>query len=126
MIRLSKLEEEILNKLWELERAFPKVLISHLSDPKPPYNTILSVIRKLEKEGHIGFKKYGKSHEYFPITNRADYGKSLFKKLYHDVLQGSNSSLLSYFLKEENVDLEELQELIDQLKAKEDGSKLSD
>ncbi len=126
MIRLSQLEEQILDILWELGKAFPKVLITHLSDPKPPYNTILSVIRKLEKEGHIGFTKYGKSHEYFPKTKRADYGKSLFKKLYHDILQGSNTGLLSYFLKEENVNIEELQEIIDQLKAKEDESKLPD
>lgn len=121
MIRLSKLEEEILDKLWELEKAFPKVLMTYLSQPLPPYNTVLSVIRKMEQKGYIGYKKYGKSHEYFPLLKREEYGRSLFKKLYHDVLGSSNMSMMSYFLKEENVDIEELQRLLDQIKKEQDG-----
>lgn len=116
MIRLSKLEEEIMDKLWELEKAFPKVLLTHLSQPMPPYNTVLSVIRKMEKEGYIGYTKYGKSHEYYPILKKEEYGRSLFKKLYRDVLDGSNVGLLSYFMKEENVDINELEKLVKQLK----------
>ena len=121
MIRLSNLEEEILDTLWELDKAFPKVLITHLSDPAPPYNTILSVIRKLERQGYIGFKKYGKSHEYFPILKKHEYGQSLFKKLYRDVLKGSSTGLLSYFMKEENINLKELEALVDQLKKDQNG-----
>ncbi len=122
MIRLTKLEEEILDRLWDLEKAFPKVLITHLSQPTPPYNTILSVIRKMERNGYIGFERYGKSHEYYPILKKEEYGRSLFKKVYHDVLGGSNIGLLSYFLKEENVDIEELESLIQQLKEKENDN----
>ena len=119
MIRLTKLEEAILDKLWELKKAFPKVLIAHLPEPVPPYNTVLSSIRKLEKQGYIGFNVYGKSHEYYPILKREEYGRSLFKKLYRDVLQGSNLGLLSYFLKEENVNIEDLEEMIKKLKNQE-------
>lgn len=119
MIRLTTLEEEILDLLWELEKAFPKVLITYLSKPRAPYNTILSSIRKLEKQGFIGYKKYGKSHEYFPILKREEYGRSLFQKLYNDVLQGSNIGLMSYFMNEKNINLDELEELVRQLKEKE-------
>ena len=110
------MEEAILDKLWELEKAFPKVLIAHLPKPVPPYNTVLSSIRKLEKQGYIGYHVYGKSHEYYPILKREEYGRSLFKKLYRDVLQGSNLGLLSYFMKEENVDIAELEAMINELK----------
>jgi predicted transcriptional regulator len=119
MIRLTRLEEEIMDTLWKLQKAFPKVLITYLQEPLPPYNTILSVIRKLEKNGYIGYLKYGKSHEYYPILKKEEYGKSLFNKLFHDVLNGSNVGLLSYFMKEENVDIKELEELVNQLKEKE-------
>ncbi len=116
MIRLSEIEEEIMDNLWSLGRAFPKVIIAHLKEPKPPYNTILSAIRKLEKNGHVGYKKYGKSHEYFPILKKEQYGQSLFKKLFHDVLNGSSMGLLSYFAKEEKVDIEELKKILDDMK----------
>ena len=116
MIRLSKLEEDILNKLWKLERAFPKVLITYLKKPVPPYNTVLSSIRKLEKLGYVGYKKYGKSHEYYPILKKEEYSKSLFKKLFHELLDGSNETMLSYFMKEEKINIEEMEELIRKMK----------
>lgn len=120
MIRLSRLEEEILDRLWDLEKAFPKVLIAHLSDPIPPYNTVLSSIRKLEKMNYVGYNKYGKSHEYYPILKRSEYGRSLFKKFFRDVLGGSNEGLLSYFMKEENIDIKELQNIVEKLKKEAD------
>jgi len=116
MIRLSKLEEDILNKLWKLERAFPKVLITYLKKPVPPYNTVLSSIRKLEKLGYVGYKKYGKSHEYYPILKKEEYSKSLFKKLFYELLDGSNETMLSYFMKEEKINIEEIEELIRKMK----------
>lgn len=116
MIRLSRLEEDILNKLWKLEKAFPKVLITYLKKPVPPYNTVLSVIRKLEKLGFIGYKKYGKSHEYFPILKKEEYSKSLFQKLFHELMDGSNETMLSYFMKEEKIDIKELEKIIKKMK----------
>ena len=117
MIRLSKLEEDILDTLWMLEKAFPKVLISHLKKPVPPYNTVLSAIRKLEKLGYVGYKKYGKSHEYYPILKKEDYSKSLFNKLFYDLMGGSYETMLSYFMKEEKIDFEELERLVEKMKS---------
>lgn len=116
MIRLSKLEEDIMNKLWKLEKAFPKVLITYLKKPVPPYNTVLSVIRKLEKLGFVGYNKYGKSHEYFPILKKEEYSKSLFQKLFHELMDGSNETMLSYFMKEEKIDIKELEDIIKKMK----------
>lgn len=119
MIRLTKLEEEIIKILWKLEKAFPKVIISHLKEPIPPYNTVLSAIRKLEKLGYIGYTKYGKSHEYYPKLMKEQYGKSIFKNLYNNILKKSNADLFSYFIEQnENIDVEELEKLIKKLKDK--------
>jgi BlaI family transcriptional regulator, penicillinase repressor len=116
MVRLNELEEQILDALWELGNAFPKVLMANLKGPLPPYNTVLSAIRKLEKEGYIGYKVYGKSHEYYPILGKEEYGRSIFKKFYNDILNGSKSDMLSYFMKEEKINLKELEKLIDKIK----------
>ena len=47
----------------------------------PPYNTISSVVRILEKKGYLSYTAYGKTHEYFPIISKAAYQKVYLKKL---------------------------------------------
>lgn len=121
MIRLSKLEEQILDTLWDLEKAFPKVILDNMPKPTPPYNTVLSSIRKLEKLGHIGYKKYGKSHEYYPILKRNEYTLSMFRKLYHDLLGGSTEAMLSHFVKGNEDELAKLEAAIQVMKEKENG-----
>jgi BlaI family transcriptional regulator, penicillinase repressor len=117
MIRLNELEEEIMDILWCEKKAFPKVIMSMLKEPVPPYNTVLSTIRKLEKLGYVEYNIYGKSHEYFPILKKEEYGRSIYKKLYREILDGKKSSLLSFFMKEEKVNIEELEKILNQLKA---------
>lgn len=72
MNNLNPLEEEIMQLFWELEKAFPKEIIAYLKEPIPPYNTVLSTIRKLEKEGYLAFRRFGKSHQYYPLVKKVN------------------------------------------------------
>ena len=114
--KLTRREEEIMQIIWNLGKAFPKEIMEYLNKPIPPYNTVLSMIRKLEGNGWLGFNKFGKSHQYYPLVEKKDYSQGLFTKLYQDYLGGSKEMLLSYFMKEEDVDIKELEQLIKQLK----------
>lgn len=102
---------------WQRKSAFVKDIIEDLTDdPKPPYSTVSSVVRILEKKAYLGFKAYGKTYEYFPIISKAAYGKHSFKKLLANYFDDSPKSLLSYMIKEENLtekDITELQQFID-------------
>jgi len=85
-------------------------------EPKPPYNTISSVVRILEKKGFVGYKAYGKTYEYFPIVSKEDYAKKTFKKVLSNYFDNSASSLLSFLVKEEKIssaELEALKNIID-------------
>ncbi len=112
MIRLNKREEEIMNILWKLTRAFPKEVIDKIAPPVPPYNTVLSIIRKLENDEFIRHKKIGKSHQYFPRITKRAYQKSIFKHLLTDYFGGSPKKLVSFFLKEENLSTKEIEEIL--------------
>ena len=116
MNNLQPLEEEIMQLFWLLGKAFPKEIIAYLKAPVPPYNTVLSTIRKLEKEGYLTFRKFGKSHQYYPIIQREDASRSIFKKLYDKYLQRDKMELLSYFMEEEEMDADDLKKLIKTLK----------
>ena len=67
MKKLTASEEKVRQILWDLKKAFVKDIIDQLPLPRPPYNTISSVVRILEKKGFISYKAYGKTHEYFPL-----------------------------------------------------------
>ncbi|MDR6564321.1 MULTISPECIES: BlaI/MecI/CopY family transcriptional regulator [unclassified Arcicella] len=109
MEELTKTEEKIMQALWELKSAFVKDIIEKMDEePKPPYNTISSVVRILEKKGYVGYKAYGKTYEYFPIIAKAEYAKKTFKKILNNYFDNSASSLLSFLVKEESISSEEL------------------
>ena len=116
MEELTKAEERIMQVLWKLQNAFVKDIIDELDEePKPPYNTISSIVRLLEKKGYVSYKAYGKTYEYFPAISKEDYTKTTFSKMFSGYFDNSPSSLLSFMVKEEKLseaDLEELKALI--------------
>ena len=116
MEELTKAEERIMQVLWKLQKAFVKDIIEALDDePKPPYNTISSIVRLLEKKGYVNYTAYGKTYEYFPAVSKAEYTKITFSKLFASYFDGSPKSLLSFMVKEEQLseaDMEELKALI--------------
>lgn len=117
MEELTKAEERIMQMFWKLKKAFVKDVIEQLDeDPKPPYNTISSIVRILEKKGYLGYKAYGKTYEYFPLISKSDYRKVYFKKLVSGYFDNSVESLLSFMMKEQNLsddELKKIKEIID-------------
>lgn len=116
MEELTKAEERIMQILWKLEHAFVKDIIEQIDDePKPPYNTISSIVRLLEKKGYVNYKAYGKTYEYFPAISKEEYAKTSFSKLFASYFDNSPKSLLSFMVKQEKLseaDIEELKSLI--------------
>ena len=112
MEELTKKEEEIMLIFWQLEKAFVKEVIAALPrDPKPPYNTISSIVRILERKGYLGFTKYGNTYQYYPIIKKAAYRKGFMKKVMKGYFDDSPASLLSFIVKEENLSEKEIAQL---------------
>jgi predicted transcriptional regulator len=118
MEELTKTEERIMQVFWKLKKAFVKEVIAHLpDDPKPPYNTISSVVRLLEQKGYLGHKAYGKSYQYFPLVTKSAYRKQYLQKILSGYFENSTASLLSFLVREEGLseeEREELKKIIDQ------------
>ncbi|MDN5205551.1 BlaI/MecI/CopY family transcriptional regulator [Fulvivirgaceae bacterium BMA10] len=111
MEELTKTEERVMQILWKLKRAFVKDVIEQLPDPKPPYNTISSVIRLLEQKGFIDHKAYGKTYEYFPIVSKLAYKKFAFKNFLQNYFEDSYENVVSYIVQEEDIDEDQIQKL---------------
>lgn len=89
-------EEEIMIILWDKKKAFIQEIINELPKPRPHYNTVSSMVRKLEKEGFIGHTSQGRSHQYFAITKKKAYRSLLFDQLVNSFFNGSKKKFLSY------------------------------
>jgi len=120
MEELTKTEERVMQVLWKLKQCFVKDIIDALpDDPKPPYNTISSVVRLLEKKGYVGYKAYGKTYEYFPQISKTEYRKIFFKKMVSGYFDNSVESLLSFMVKEEQLseaDINKIKDIINKNK----------
>eukprot|EP01132_Coremiostelium_polycephalum_P019094 gene19094-22722_t len=104
MEELTKSEERVMQVLWKLKSAFVKDIIEELGEePKPPYNTISSTVRLLEKKGYVSYKAYGKTYEYFPSISKEAYTKTTFSKLFAGYFDNSPASLLSFMVREEQL-----------------------
>lgn len=114
-LKLTHKEEEVMRILWRLEKAFVKEIIDEMQD-KAPYNTVSSIVRKLEGMDLIGHEAFGKTYRYFPILKKEDYTKSSLNSMMNNYFGGSVEQLVSFFVKEEKVNLDELNEILEKIK----------
>ncbi|MCB0497628.1 MAG: BlaI/MecI/CopY family transcriptional regulator [Cyclobacteriaceae bacterium] len=112
MRELTKAEDQIMQILWKLERAFVKDIIEEMPAPKPAYNTVSTIVRILEKKGFVGFKAYGKTHEYFPLISKEEYSNYYLNSFVKRYFKGSFQNLVSFFAKENQMNVTQMEELI--------------
>lgn len=116
MKELTKAEEQIMHLLWKLDKAFVKEIVELMPDPKPAYNTVSTIIRILEKKGFVGHNAYGKTHEYYPLVSRKDYTRLYMKSFIRNYFSGSFQEMVSFFAREDNMSVSDLDELIEDVK----------
>lgn len=112
MKELTKAEEQVMQILWQLEKGFVKDVLAKIPEPKPAYNTVSTIIRILEKKGFVGYKAYGKTHEYFPVVDKTAYSNFYLKNFIGGYFNGSFQKLVSFFAKENDMDIQQFKSLI--------------
>ena len=112
MKELTKAEEQVMQILWQIEKGFVKDVLAKIPEPKPAYNTVSTIIRILEKKGFVGYKAYGKAHEYFPIVDKTAYSNFYLKNFIGGYFNGSFQKLVSFFAKENDMDIQQFESLI--------------
>jgi BlaI family transcriptional regulator, penicillinase repressor len=119
---LTKAEEELMQILWEKEKAFVKDVIELLPEPKPAYNTVSTIIRILETKGFVDHTAYGKTHEYFPIVTKEDYRTYITGKLMGGYFKNSVEEMMSFFVSQKQIDLKEADEILKMIEAMKKGN----
>jgi predicted transcriptional regulator len=111
MKELTKAEEQVMEYLWKLERAFVKEILDEFPEPKPAYTTVSTMVRILEKKGMVGYTAYGKNHQYYPLVSVKEYARLSFRHVLTKHFNSSVKRFASFFASDRDVSLSELEEL---------------
>ena len=112
---LTKAEEQIMQVLWRIGMSSVSDVLEKLPKPKPAYNTVSTIIRILEKKEFLGHKQKGRGYLYFPLIEKEKYSQQTAKKLVDNYFEGSFKSMVSFFVKKKDIDIEELEEILKQI-----------
>ncbi|TXE09689.1 BlaI/MecI/CopY family transcriptional regulator [Seonamhaeicola algicola] len=118
MKQLTKAEEDVMQILWFLQKANVKSIIEQIPEPKPAYNTVSTIVRILESKGFVGYEKQGKGHVYFPIVEKNDYSNQTINKLVDNYFQGSFKSMVSFFVKKNDMNIKDLEAVLKEINEK--------
>jgi predicted transcriptional regulator len=113
---LTKAEEQIMQVLWKLEKAFLREIVDAMPNPKPHQNTVATLLKILVEKEVVGINAISRHHLYYPLISKDEYSKRSMKQLVKGYFEGSFSNVVSFLVKENNISVEELESLLAQIK----------
>jgi len=116
-MNLSKAEEQLMEIIWRLEKAFLKDLIDAFPTPRPATTTVATLLKRMSDKGFVGHKLYGNSREYYPLVAKSDYFARHVKGMIKNNFNNSALQFASFFTKATNLsaaELEELRKIVDE------------
>lgn len=112
MDKLTIQEEEAMLVIWKLKGGFVKEILQAISGQEIPYTTLASTVKNLEKKGFVKGVKYANALRYEPLISEADYKKAHMNTIVQDYFQNSYKAMVNFFVEENNLSADELQEII--------------
>jgi predicted transcriptional regulator len=116
MMQLTNSEEQVMEHLWKLEKAFMKDLLEAYPKPKPATTTVATLLKRMIDKNFVAYNEFGNSREYYPLVKKEDYFSKHVNGLIKNFFNDSASQFASFFTRETNLsqnELEELKKIID-------------
>jgi BlaI family penicillinase repressor len=123
MKTLTKAEEQIMQVLWKLEKAFLREIVDAMPNPKPHQNTVATLLKILIEKEFVDVTVLGRHHEYYPLISKDEYSKKTMKQIVKGYFEGSFTNVVSFMVKENNISIEEIEELLQQIKKQQNKKK---
>ena len=112
MKTLTKAEEQIMHILWNLKEGVVKDVVEQFEEPRPAYTTVATVLKVLENKGFVKCKKIGNTNLFLPGIAKQEYARFQFSSLLKDYFSGSFPKLATFFARENNLSIAELEEML--------------
>ena len=112
MEKLSNQEEELMLIIFQQGKGFIKDFIQLMEEPRPPYTTVASIVKNLERKKFIKGKRYGNTVEYTPVMEESEYKSKFMSSVVQNYFENSYKEMVSFFVEKQKISAEELQEII--------------
>ncbi|KOP40104.1 BlaI/MecI/CopY family transcriptional regulator [Flavobacterium sp. WLB] len=110
-MQLSNSEEQLMEHLWKLEKAFMKDLLEAYPKPKPATTTVATLLKRMIDKKFVAYNEFGNSREYYPLVKKTDYFSKHVNGLISNFFNNSASQFASFFTTETNLSASELEDL---------------
>lgn len=118
MKQLTKAEEQVMQVLWSLEKAFLRDLVDAMPAPQPHTNTVATILKILIEKEFVAINVFGRSHEYYTLISKEAYSKAGMKQLVKGYFEGSFQNAVSFMVEHKNLSVSDLELILNKLKSK--------
>ena len=109
---LTHSEEQVMQALWAVGQGYANEIVAAMAEPKPAYNTILTIVRILEKKGYVDHETFNRANRYYPLVSREEYSGQMLGRLARNYFGSSFRSMVSFLVDRKDVSIEDLDTLI--------------
>ncbi len=118
MEKLTPQEEQAMQALWTVKEGNIKAILTAIPEPQPPYTTLASTVKNLEKKEFVLATPFGNSFIYEPIVKEKEYKKKFMQGFVTDYFENSYKELVTFFATEKKISAKELKDIIAQIEGK--------
>lgn len=118
MEKLTHQEEEIMLLIFQKGSGFIKDILELMDEPRPPYTTVASVVKNLERKGYVKATRYGNTYEYKPTMEESEFKQSFMTGVVQNYFENSYKEMVSFFVEKQKISAEELKEIINLIEKK--------
>ncbi|HKC36939.1 MAG TPA: BlaI/MecI/CopY family transcriptional regulator [Chitinophagaceae bacterium] len=118
MEKLSPQEEQAMQAVWKTGEGNVKSFLENMDEPRPPYTTLASTVKNLEKKGWLKSRMLGNVYLYKPIIAEEEYKKKFMGAVVKDYFENSYKELVNFFVEQKKLSAKELKEIIDMIEGK--------
>lgn len=104
--------------IWKTGEGHVKVFLENMEEPRPPYTTLASTIKNLEKKGYLGSRLIGNAYLYRPIVTEEEYKKKFMSGFVKDYFDNSYKELVNFFVDQQKLSAGELKEILSLIEGK--------
>lgn len=112
MVHLTNQEEELMLIIFQQGKGFIRDFMQQMEEPLPPYTTVASIVKNLERKGFVKASRVGNMFEYAPTMDEKEYKSKFMSKVVQNYFRNSYKELVSFFAEKEKISAEELQDII--------------
>ena len=98
--------------IWTLQEGNVKAFLDNMPDPKPPYTTLASTIKNLEKKGYVTSRLFGNTYLYKPVVSAEEYKHRFMEGFVQNYFNNSYKEMVNFFVDQKKLKPKELKEII--------------